>query len=81
MSRLADQLDNGAHIVTHCPAGIGRSSLLAAALLVLNGVQPNTAWVHLERARGLTVPDTAEQRDWTMKLLRNTGAGSSDSTE
>ncbi|MFF3327545.1 tyrosine protein phosphatase [Streptomyces sp. NPDC002889] len=70
LRRLAEQLDEGAHIVTHCRAGIGRSSLLAAALLILNGVDPNTAWRQLERARGLAVPDTAEQRDWTMELLR-----------
>ncbi|MFJ1548095.1 protein-tyrosine phosphatase family protein [Streptomyces sp. NPDC088246] len=70
LRRLAKQLDDGAHIVTHCRAGIGRSSLLAAALLILNGVDPNTAWAQLERARGLAVPDTAEQRDWTMELLK-----------
>ncbi len=68
LRRLAEQLHEGAHIVTHCRAGIGRSSLLAAALLILNGVDPDTAWARLEQARGLAVPDTAEQRDWTMKL-------------
>ncbi|MFF3691297.1 tyrosine protein phosphatase [Streptomyces sp. NPDC002187] len=68
LQRLAEQLDEGAHIVTHCRSGIGRSSLLAVALLILDGVDPNTAWAQLERARGLAVPDTAEQRDWTMEL-------------
>jgi protein-tyrosine phosphatase len=68
LRKLAEQLHEGAHIVTHCRAGIGRSSLLAASLLILNGVDPDTAWTQLERARGLAVPDTAEQRDWTMSL-------------
>jgi protein-tyrosine phosphatase len=66
---LAEQLREGAHVVTHCRAGIGRSSLLAAALLILNNVDPDTAWNRIERARGIAVPDTAEQREWTMELL------------
>ncbi|MFF3595907.1 phosphatase domain-containing putative toxin [Kitasatospora indigofera] len=70
---LAAQLRDGAHVVTHCRAGIGRSSLLAAALLVLGGVDPDTAWQRIERARGLAVPDTAEQREWTTALLEHRG--------
>ncbi|MER5636818.1 tyrosine protein phosphatase [Kitasatospora sp. NPDC002227] len=66
---LAGRLREGAHIVTHCRAGIGRSSLLAAGLLILNGTDPDTAWQRIERARGLAVPDTAEQREWTTGLL------------
>lgn len=65
---LAAQLRDGSHITTHCRAGIGRSSLLAAALLILNGTTPDAAWSAIERARGLAVPDTAEQRDWTSQL-------------
>ncbi|MFE5587156.1 protein-tyrosine phosphatase family protein [Kitasatospora sp. NPDC056531] len=63
LHRLAEQLHEGAHVVTHCRAGIGRSSLLAAALLILNSVDPDTSWRQIERARGLAVPDTAEQRE------------------
>ncbi|MFF3002862.1 tyrosine protein phosphatase [Kitasatospora sp. NPDC057940] len=70
LHRLAEQLHEGAHVVTHCRAGIGRSSLLAAALLILNGIDPDTAWNQIEEARGLAVPDTAEQRGWTMELLK-----------
>lgn len=65
---LAQQLREGAHIVTHCRFGIGRASLLAATLLILNGADPDTAWSRLEQARGLAVPDTAEQREWTLEL-------------
>lgn len=68
LRQLAAQLREGAHVVTHCRAGIGRSSLLAAALLILNGTDPETAWLRIERARGLAVPDTAEQREWTAGL-------------
>ncbi|MGA4539258.1 protein-tyrosine phosphatase family protein [Uniformispora flossi] len=68
LDTLADQLREGAHVVTHCRAGIGRSSLLAAALLILSGVGPDISWSLIERARGLAVPDTAEQREWTTQL-------------
>ncbi|WP_371502383.1 tyrosine protein phosphatase [Kitasatospora sp. NBC_00374] len=74
---LAGRLRAGAHIVTHCRYGIGRASLLAAALLVINGVEPDTAWSRLEQARGLAVPDTAEQREWTARTHGSAKAPSS----
>ena len=81
LRQLAEQLRGGAHIATHCRFGIGRASLLAAALLVLGGVEPDVAWHQLERARGLAVPDTAEQRQWTSKLLAHMPLDDTDSTE
>jgi protein-tyrosine phosphatase len=71
LRKLAGQLRSGAHIVTHCRFGIGRASLLAAALLILNDVAPDTAWQQLEHARGLPVPDTVEQREWTTALPKH----------
>lgn len=68
LRQLAARLADGAHVVTHCRAGIGRASLLAAALLILNGTEADTAWAALEKARGLAVPDTPEQRTWTRRL-------------
>ncbi|MFJ1758585.1 tyrosine protein phosphatase [Kitasatospora sp. NPDC088134] len=62
---LTERLRAGGHVVTHCRAGIGRSSLLAAAVLVLTGTDADTAWGLIARARGLAVPDTPEQRAWT----------------
>ncbi|MBL7498150.1 tyrosine protein phosphatase [Frankia sp. CNm7] len=70
LTSLADDLREGAHIATHCRYGIGRASLLAAALLVLNGTTPQVAWTRIQHARGLPVPDTAEQREWTKQLTR-----------
>uniref|UniRef100_UPI0039BFBEAD protein-tyrosine phosphatase family protein n=1 Tax=Lentzea alba TaxID=2714351 RepID=UPI0039BFBEAD len=54
----------GAHVVFHCWAGIGRSSLLAAVLLGMDGVEPEAAWTLISAARGFPVPDTAEQEAW-----------------
>ncbi|MFI6083250.1 tyrosine protein phosphatase [Streptomyces sp. NPDC051217] len=68
LRELTARLADGAHVVTHCRAGIGRASLLAAALLILGGTDPDTAWEALEKARGLAVPDTPAQRAWTLCL-------------
>jgi hypothetical protein len=38
--------------------------LVAACLLVKKGMSPGAAVELLSAARGLTVPETAEQRDW-----------------
>lgn len=54
----------GAHVVFHCWAGIGRSSLLAALLLGMDGVEPAEAWSLISAARGFPVPDTAVQEEW-----------------
>lgn len=54
----------GAHVVFHCWAGIGRSSLLAALLLGMDGVEPEKAWRLISTARGFPVPDTGEQQEW-----------------
>ena len=54
----------GAHVVFHCWAGIGRSSLLAGLLLAMDGVEPEEAWRLISTARGFPVPDTGEQEEW-----------------
>ncbi|MEU7874718.1 tyrosine protein phosphatase [Dactylosporangium sp. NPDC049140] len=69
LRRLAGRLRAGDHIVTHCRFGIGRASLLAAGILVLNGLAAEQAWQRLELARGHAVPDSPAQREWPTKLL------------
>jgi protein-tyrosine phosphatase len=68
LQELIQRLHAGAHAVTHCRFGIGRASLLAAAVLVLEGVDPDEAWRRLTQARGQRVPDTDEQRRWIASL-------------
>jgi protein-tyrosine phosphatase/protein-L-isoaspartate O-methyltransferase len=60
---LAD-MRAGRHVLVHCWGGIGRSSLLAGALLVLDGASPEAAWQAIAEARGRDVPETDEQRAW-----------------
>lgn len=62
---LAHELAAGRSVAIHCRAGIGRSSLLAAAVLTLEGVAADEAWRRISEARGLPVPDTEAQRRFT----------------
>lgn len=64
LSRLDVALQEGRHVAVHCRAGIGRSSLVAAGLLIKNGASAEDAWRVVATARGLDVPDTPEQRAW-----------------
>ncbi len=67
-TRLRDRLAHGASVALHCRYGIGRSSTLAAAVLVLEGADPDNAWTRISVARGLPVPDTQAQRDFVRTL-------------
>jgi protein-tyrosine phosphatase len=66
---LEGKLFQGKNVAFHCRQGIGRSALLAAGLLVLAGLEPVKALERVGAARGCTVPETAEQRDWLAKLV------------
>lgn len=61
---LVDDLQADHGVAIHCRAGIGRSSLLAAAVLWLEGIPADEAWDRISRARGLPVPDTDAQRQF-----------------
>lgn len=65
---LAQALLGDAHVVIHCRAGIGRSSVLAAAVLLAQGLSAEDAWTRLTEARGLPVPDTEQQRLFVASL-------------
>jgi protein-tyrosine phosphatase len=64
LDALAGALAAGRHVVVHCWGGIGRSSLIAAALLVRLGTPPDQAWETIAVARGCAVPETEAQRHW-----------------
>lgn len=63
----------GSGVVVHCRAGIGRSGLIAAAVLLHEGLTPESALATVSRARRVPVPDTEEQVRWLCRhasLLR-----------
>ena len=64
VGELYEGARQGLGVVVHCRAGIGRSSLLIAALLVRAGMSVDSAFAAISVARGLQVPDTLEQKAW-----------------
>lgn len=55
-------------VAIHCRAGIGRSSIIAAAIMIGKGVEPSAALAAITAARRLEVPDTDAQREWVLDL-------------
>lgn len=74
LRRLSGQLlallGAGESVAIHCRQSVGRSALLAAALLVEAAVSPEEAFRRIAEARGCPVPDTPEQRAWVDKFAQ-----------
>ncbi|MHC4101653.1 MAG: protein-tyrosine phosphatase family protein, partial [Planctomycetota bacterium] len=68
IDRLHAESQRNRAIVVHCFAGIGRSTLVAAALLVRAGLTLAEALERISDARGITVPDTSAQHRWLESL-------------
>jgi protein-tyrosine phosphatase len=64
---LAERLRRGRRIGVHCRGSIGRATITAASALIHLGWMPETALTAIETARGCTIPDTPEQRDWILR--------------
>lgn len=67
VGHLVSRVRDGAPVAIHCRAGIGRSGLLCACVLVELGVSPEEVFPLLSRARGVSVPDTAAQAEWVVQ--------------
>jgi protein-tyrosine phosphatase len=61
---VVDHLRQGRGVGIHCRVGVGHSALVAACVLSALGLPLDSAWAAIAKARGLSVPDTAEQRAW-----------------
>lgn len=61
---LCKQVSGGLNTLVHCRAGIGRSGLVAAGILLHAGMSPAQAFAHVSKMRGIRVPETPEQEDW-----------------
>lgn len=64
LDKVAASLSAGKNVLIHCRQGIGRTGLVAACLLVKSGMSPGAAVEAASAARGMSVPETPEQRDW-----------------
>jgi protein-tyrosine phosphatase len=65
---LHKRASEGLRIGAHCRACIGRSSVLLATVMRLEGFTAREAFSRISEARGLRVPDTAEQERWVSRL-------------
>jgi len=61
---LALRIARGETIVIHCRGGIGRSSMIAAAVMIRGGICLHDALASIAAARGRHVPETGAQKDW-----------------
>ena len=64
LERLDLELSSGRNAVVHCRQGVGRTGLVAACLLVNRGWGPQVAIDKVRSARGVSIPETEEQRRW-----------------
>lgn len=65
---LEQALVEGKTVAVHCRQSVGRSAMIAAALLVAAGEEPRVAFEKIGKARGCKVPETAEQERWVTTL-------------
>ena len=64
VKKLSDFIDAGKKVAIHCRQGVGRSSLIAACVLVFQGASSKNVFERIAKARSCQVPDTNEQIDW-----------------
>jgi protein-tyrosine phosphatase len=68
IGNLVSALESGDSIVLHCRQGVGRSGLIAAAILVASGLKSDDAIRTVTSARGVAVPETDQQLRWLKQL-------------
>lgn len=61
---LFKQVNVGVNTLIHCRAGIGRSGLVSAGVLLHLGWSADEAFKYVSHIRGIRVPETPEQREW-----------------
>jgi protein-tyrosine phosphatase len=67
LRKMEDVLSAGKNVLVHCRQGIGRTGLVAACLMINRGWEPEAAIEMLSDVRGISVPETQEQRQWIEK--------------
>ena len=59
--QIAAWLAEGQGVGVHCRGGIGRSGMVTAGVLIIQGQTPANSIATVSAARGLATPDTVEQ--------------------
>jgi len=70
VSELFVKINSGISIAIHCRAGIGRSGMVAAALLINDGNTVDAAIEAVSASRNVTTPDTEEQVEFLQQQTR-----------
>jgi protein-tyrosine phosphatase len=66
--KLSNQINENKRVVIHCRMGIGRASILAAAIMINLGLEGSEVFEIISIYRKLKVPDTEEQKDWILSI-------------
>jgi len=61
---LSRMLGRGMKVMIHCRQGVGRAGMIAACLLITNGIPVKCALESLSAVRGIPIPETQEQCEW-----------------
>jgi protein-tyrosine phosphatase len=70
VEQLSGEIHDGKSVVIHCRQGVGRSSLILAAVMVAAGEDLRQALSQISQARGVEVPETIEQRNWLSQFSK-----------
>jgi len=73
LNSVTECLREGKAVAVHCRAGIGRSSIIVASVLIQNGLSVDSAFSAIRESRGCSVPDTPEQRQWVERYSSRSG--------
>lgn len=65
------EIMTGLNVVIHCRMGIGRSSIIAGAVILRDGSTTDTIIPGITKTRGIKVPDTDEQLKWLKQQEKN----------
>lgn len=65
---IANRIRENKKVVIHCRMGIGRASILAAAVMINLGVEGKGVFDIISKYRKLNVPDTEEQKKWILSI-------------
>ena len=66
--KMSIEIKEKKKVVIHCRMGIGRSSILAAAIMINLGINGKGIFEKIGKFRKLEVPDTDEQKKWILSI-------------
>jgi len=70
VERLSNSVLGGNGVVIHCRAGIGRSAMVAAIVMLSLSAATDKVFELISQARGCDVPDTLEQTQYALTFDR-----------